>query len=170
MKNGFYLILIAALSACGGSEEGTEAEDRFHETPKGDTSTVEEPEIEVPTMFVAPLDEWPEEIEECSCGLSLSKEAYESNEYIYADDLMESAYMNIDGERIKFSAVAQPNENGEDEIGYRWNSEEYIIHLNRIDEPHDGESEGTYQKGKLILEHIMSGAKKEFSIYGFCGC
>ncbi|MDO7174231.1 hypothetical protein [Mariniflexile sp. AS56] len=113
------------------------------------------------------IENWPDEIDGCSCYSSKSKDEFEKEEYIYMDNYGDLAYMKINGKLERFKLTKSDTLTSSNDSRKTWTNEnfEFIIEtlqIGRIDE--------TWQhKGKLTLKS-NEGEIIETKIYGECGC
>ena len=95
IKKCVFGIFLAALFSCNKSEQ-------FSKIQSAATS-----EVLRNTAGILKLEtfDFPNDIEGCSCYFSKSKEDFDSEKYIYADDYGKKAVIKIDGKFISFPLI-----------------------------------------------------------------
>ncbi len=108
---------------------------------------------------------FPEEIKECSCYFATNKTDFEEEKYIYADDVAKTAYMKINGEKLKMSLLSSSDlEN--DEINKEIENENYKITIKAKKIKNE---ETLLFQGNITIEKA-DGNSITLPIYGECGC
>lgn len=108
----------------------------------------------------------PAEVEGCSCYFAENKENFESENYVYADDYGNSAYLKIDGTMIKI-----PMDEGDFDpsvFSKTIENKAYKVTMtgNKISEL----DETMMFRGQMTVENLKNGDKISTPIYGECGC
>ena len=108
----------------------------------------------------------PAEVQGCSCYFADNKENFENENYVYADDYGNSAYLKIDGKMIKI-----PVDEGDfnpSAFSKNIQNKEYKVTLsgNKISDL----DETMMFRGQMTVEILKSGDRISTPIYGECGC
>ncbi len=146
--------IIVYLLGCSGAE-------------KSEVNEKKVPSIELEDIQIQVIEKWPDEIDGCSCYSSRNQDELKKREYIYMDDYVDNAFMNISGRIESFRLIKSDTLASSESSKETWTNErfELIIETEQI-----GQIEETWQhKGKLTLKS-NDGAIIEKEIYGECGC
>ena len=154
MKRITALALVVLLFfSCNVSTQSSESE---KETPK----TTEKIEIQV-------FDEWPEEIQGCSCYSSRNQSEFEKNQFIYVNNYEDLTLMQINGQVHRFTKTKEERLSSDTHYRQTFKSDDFelIIETKQV-----SRSDETFQhEGTLILK-ATQGEVVELKIYGECGC
>lgn len=136
--------------------------------PQTETPKQEVPELLVTAPKVQTFKDIPSEILDCSCLFSSSKDTYESQQYIYADDnSIEFAQLIISNKTEKFKSTSYKRTTDNHFIK-TWENDRYKVIFDIIE--NDDENEQTETKGTLIVTDKTSGLNSKTPIYGLCAC
>lgn len=156
----FLTLLSICLFGCNDTSSSTK-NNKVNDQNSSSTS------VKLKELKIQVIDEWPNEIDGCSCYFSRNEEDFENAKYIFINDYQELAFMKING-KLKTFKLAEPE--SETISGMRietWKNDNFEL----ITETHQlGQVDETWQyKGKLTLKS-KDGAIIEQEINGECGC
>lgn len=103
------------------------------------------------------LSEIPDSLSGCSCLFSNSKEEYDSDKFIYFDDIGDNCLISINSNILFLSQES-------DEYSNDYYTA-YIQNKIQVDEGY----ESTVYKAEIVIVD-KKGNKKIFKVYGLCGC
>lgn len=159
MKTTTILILsIIYLTGCNSSPKSEDSQPVSNKK----TASVELDEIQIQV-----IENWPDEIDGCSCYSSRSQSEFKKREYIYMDNYGDIAFMKINGQLEKFKLTKSDTLTTSDHSRKIWTNKnfEFSIETKQV-----GQIDETWQhEGKLTLK-LKDGEIIEQDIYGECGC
>jgi hypothetical protein len=103
------------------------------------------------------LTEIPDALSGCSCLFSNSKKDYESDKFIYFDDLGDHCLISVNHE-----IVLLQKEND------KYSSDAYTAYLQNKIQIDEGYESAIYQAELVIID--KKGGKSTYKVYGICGC
>jgi len=152
------IIIILSLASCGG------------EKPQAITAQpAPQPEkiIEDKTLVISTFDTIPDEIQGCGCAFAADSLAYKAGHYIYADDIGELAYMNINGKMVQLKGNKETSADSTAVLA-DYKVDKIEVKLNFVHGRQIGE-ESTEETGTITIQQD-DGQIITKSIYGECGC
>lgn len=117
-------------------------------------------------LVLQAFNDLPEEIDGCSSLISENSTALRNHEYLYADNLQNIGYINIDGEMIKLTLDESDN-NSDKEIITTGRNEDFEVKLD-IRKSDQLDYQGSYF-GTLEVR-TKDGRKYKRTVFGECGC
>ncbi len=103
------------------------------------------------------LSEIPDSLTGCSCLFSNSREEYESNKFIYFDDIGDNCLISING---KIVFLIQEDD--------KYINEYYTVYIQNKKQVSEGYETTIYTAEFVIVD--KKGNKRKYSVYGLCGC
>ena len=154
----FLTFLIICLFGCNSSSSSTVTK----EVNDQSTSSLKLKELKIQV-----IDEWPSEIEGCSCYFSLNENGFKNTQYIFISDYQELAFMKINGQLERFKLAEPESETFSGKMIEIWKSDNFELIL----ETHQlGQVDETWQYKGILTLKSKDGANIDQEIYGECGC
>ena len=154
------ILIIATLSftSCGGEKQQPSI-----------ALPIPEPEkiIEDKTLVISSFDTIPEEIQGCGCAFAADSLAYKSGRFIFADDIGDTAYMNINGKMVRLKGSKETSADSTAVLA-QYTADKIEVKLNVVHGRQIGE-ESTEETGTITVKQ-EDGQTITKSIYGECGC
>ena len=118
---------------------------------------------------IGAFNEFPSEIDGCSCYFSANQKEFKQKKYIYVDDYLDNAYLIINGKKIKFKSIkASVSANGKDVHWIKkFKSNDYQITVETFQ---TGEIDETSQEKGTITIKSTDGNQVVKTFVGECGC
>lgn len=110
---------------------------------------------------------FPDGVNNCSCYFATSKEEFEKENYVYADDLGASAQLKINGAMLKLDLISSTDMDSEDEMVKEMQNENYTVSIKG--KKIKSNNEAMMFEGTMTVENV-NGEKATTPIYGECGC
>lgn len=131
-----------------------------------DTSNMVE-EKKVTSFDITMLEEFPEEIDGCSCYFATTEDNFKEQKYLLIDDWAQTAFMMINGKKVTFlqKDLDKPTENKAITL-YKSTKYNLMTNLDLNGTDMDGVEK---LSGKLIVSD-NEGNSKTIEIFGECGC
>ncbi len=150
----FATVLLSTLFACGQKAASKEAVEK--------TAAVSSE-----TLRLESFTEFPPEIDGCSCYFSKDADEFDQNQYIYANDYMETSFLKINGEMVKFTETETIDIDEKTSI-LKAKSENYTLELEIKEQGQNGDE--TWLKTGTIKLTDKNGKTISQYFHGECGC
>lgn len=109
---------------------------------------------------------FPSDIEGCSCYFAASKDDFEKEKYLFADDFSKQTYIKVNGELLKLKTT-DDNMNPEN---FTKNIDDEKFKINITGKRIAEEQELFFFDGKMTITDKINGLVTTTPIYGECGC
>lgn len=125
-------------------------------------------EADKDAFTIETFEEFPTEIDGCSCYFGETKKAFQKQQYIYVDDYKELIVLKINGQFVKFAVVDSKEIQPEIEYYSFAKSEKYTLSLTKNYLKQSGDEVWSYNGTFKVKDHLGNEVSKTF--YGDCGC
>ncbi len=103
------------------------------------------------------LSEIPDSLSGCSCLFSNSKEEYDSDKFIYFDDIGDNCLISINNKILFLSQESD-----------EYSNDYYTAYIQNKIQVDEGYESAVYKAELVIVD--KKGNKKILKVYGLCGC
>lgn len=153
-------ILIAVLAllfiSCGNNQNSSKNNEVIEENTTSESKA----------LVLQAFTDLPDKIDGCSCLISENSTAFRANEYLYADNMQDVGFINIDGDMIELS-LAESENDSEMEILTKGQNEEIEVTLD-LRKSDQLDYVGSYF-GTLEVK-TKDGRTYKKTVFGECGC
>ncbi len=158
------ILFLSFLSACGTSVSETEPE---LQPVQEQTTPTDSVEVSEETIAITTFEDLPLEFIDCTCVFAHHTDELKKGRYIYVSNFNETAYMIINGERVKFTQTFY--EESEGKTTEKSDSELYTLTVETLQQESTGKGSLLHTSGSLTLTN-KKGESMTWPFYGECGC